>query len=104
MKNIILNFKDRIAFSDEKANKIEIAESERSRVNLWCLDKGQQITPHVHDGDHIWVILKGKGAFLGAEIPRDVEEGSVLFLPTGNSHGIENTGEDGLVFLSISAG
>ncbi|GBE13983.1 cupin domain protein [bacterium BMS3Abin14] len=105
MQSLILDCRSQIVFSDEKANKIPIAESDRSRVNLWCLGSGQHIHPHVHDGDHIWVILEGKGTFFGEENTRkEVGPDTVLFLPAGSSHGIENAHEEGLVFLSISAG
>lgn len=104
MKNLILDYRSQTVFSKKKANRIPIAASDRSRINLWCLSPGQHIQPHVHDGDHIWVVLEGRGTFLGKDTKSGLGADTVLFLPAGNSHGIENTGEEGLVFLSVSAG
>lgn len=98
------DYQDKIAYSQEKANKVSLGETPQSRTTLWCLLPGQHIHPHEHAGDHIWVILEGTGTFLGAGGPRPVAPGTVLLAPQGESHGIDNQGSSGLVFVSISAG
>ena len=99
------NYQDKIAFSNEKANKVALGETAHGRATLWCLLPEQGIKPHIHAGDHYWVVLEGEGNYLaeGAE-PVSVKPGVVLVAPAGESHGIENTGSEGLVFVSISAG
>jgi len=92
-----------IAYSDEKASKIPVASSDTSRANLWCLKTGQEIHPHVHEGDHIWVVMEGAGNYLDGEKKMPVKKGDIIFVPAGLPHGIENDGEEGLVFVSISA-
>ena len=96
------NYQEKIAYSQEKANKVQLAATAHSRSTLWCLLPGQHIHPHVHAGDHIWVILEGRGRFLG-DSPREVEPGTVLVAPEGIAHGIDNAGSEGLVFVSVSA-
>lgn len=91
-----------ITYSDEKASKISVASSDHSRVNLWCLKKGQGIHPHVHNGDHVWVVMEGSGNYLDGEKKQPVKKGDILFVPAGLPHGIENDGEGGLVFVSVS--
>jgi len=103
MTTVFHDYKDKVAFNKEKAGKIALAETPHSRTTLWCLLPGQHIHPHVHAGDHIWVILEGTGKFLG-DTPREVVPGTVLVAPEGIAHGIDNTGHEGLVFVSISAG
>lgn len=103
MPTFFHDYTDKVAYSKEQANKIILAETPHSRTTLWCLLPGQHIHPHVHAGDHIWVILEGAGRFLG-DSPRDVEPGTVLVAPDGISHGIDNTGSEGLVFVSVSVG
>ncbi len=105
MNTTFCNYQDKVAFSAEGANKVILAGTEHSRTTLWCLAPGQHIHPHVHAGDHIWVVLEGRGTFLGApgeETP--VAAGTVLTAPAGLPHGINNDGDQGLVFVSISAG
>lgn len=99
------DYRDKICYSDEKACKVVLTECVHARTTLWCLKPGQHIHPHVHAGDHVWVILEGEGLFLtegGVEQP--IKQGTILSAPAGISHGIDNTGSCGLVFTSISAG
>lgn len=103
MPTFFHDYTDKVAYSKEQANKIILAETPHSRTTLWCLLPGQHIHPHVHAGDHIWVILEGAGRFLG-DSPCDVAPGSVLVAPDGIAHGIDNTGSEGLVFVSVSVG
>lgn len=103
MPTFFHDYTDKVAYNKDQANKIILAETSHSRTTLWCLLPGQHIHPHVHTGDHIWVILEGAGRFLG-DSPRDVEAGAVLVTSEGIAHGIDNTGSEGLVFVSVSAG
>ncbi|MDT8441199.1 MAG: cupin domain-containing protein [Desulfuromonadales bacterium] len=105
MNIAVCDYRDKIAYSDDKAHKVVINEAAHARTTLWCLKPGQHIHPHVHAGDHVWVILEGAGRFLGASGNDDpVSAGAVLVAPAGLAHGIENTGSSGLVFVSVSAG
>ena len=99
------DYRAQVLFSDEKAQKVVLTEAAHARTTLWCLKPGQKIVPHVHAGDHVWVVLEGTGQFLSDEAaPVAVQPGTILSAPAGISHGIENTGAEGLVFASISAG
>jgi quercetin dioxygenase-like cupin family protein len=99
------DYREQIAYSDEKANKVVLNEAAHARTTLWCLKPGQHIHPHIHAGDHVWVVLEGHGQFLcDGKADRPVAPGTVLIAPTGIPHGIDNTGSEGLVFVSISAG
>jgi len=104
MQTQFWDYQEKIAYSQEKANKVTLAETEFSRTTLWCLLPGQHIHAHVHAGDHIWVVLEGEGTFLGDGGPQPLQPGVTLVAPQGQSHGVENSGSQGLVFLSISAG
>jgi quercetin dioxygenase-like cupin family protein len=99
------DYRDRISYNDDKAGKVVLTVCDHARTTLWCLKPGQQIQPHVHSGDHVWVVLEGEGRFLseGCE-PVTISAGSILSAPAGISHGVENEGSRGLVFASISAG
>lgn len=99
------DYQEKIAYNQEKANKVQLGATGISRATLWCLLPGQHINPHVHAGDHIWMVLEGEGEFLQeANEPISIQPGMVLLAPAGESHGVNNTGREGLVFLSVSAG
>ena len=101
---MLIDYQEKIAYSDKKANKVAISATALSRTTLWCLLPGQQIKPHVHKGDHIWVVLEGEGRLLGVAGEPALSPGFTATLPSGEPHGVINTGSVGLVFLSISAG
>lgn len=99
------NYRDKVNYSDEKACKIILSECVHARTTLWCLKPGQHIHPHVHAGDHVWVVLEGEGLFLSdGQEKLPISPGTILSAPAGISHGVENNGSAGLIFASISAG
>ncbi len=99
------NYRDQVIYSNEKANKVVLTECDHARTTLWCLKPGQHIHPHVHAGDHVWVVLEGEGLFLSEDQEHlPVSPGTILSAPAGISHGMENSGAQGLIFASISAG
>jgi len=104
MKTVSCDYREMIAYSEEKANKVVIAELDHSRTTLWCLLPGQQIKPHEHAGDHVWSVLEGSGSYLSDDEPLPITPGSLVVVPAGKPHGVVNNGTQGLVFLSISAG
>ncbi len=105
MKIEIWDYKDKVTFDKAKAAKVVLAETDHSRTTLWCLLPGQHIHPHVHKGDHIWLVLEGEGMFLSeGKPPSEISSGTLLVAPAGTSHGVENSGREGLVFVSVSAG
>ncbi|MBW2450944.1 MAG: cupin domain-containing protein [Deltaproteobacteria bacterium] len=98
-------YQEHIRYNDAKAEKTILAKTAHTQTTLWCLKPAQKISPHVHAGDHVWVVLEGEGRFLSeASDGIHVKAGSILSAPAGLSHGIENTGSLGLVFISVSAG
>jgi len=101
----ITDYQEKIVYSDEKANKVVLEETAFSRSTLWCLLPGQKIAPHIHAGDHVWTVFEGEGNYLSEEkAPVAIAPGTILVALAGESHGVENTGDKGLVFLSVSAG
>ena len=83
--------------------KNPVASGAHSRVTVWRLDPGDQIRPHVHAGDHVWVVTEGSGWFLTPEAEHPVGAGTLVFVPEGEPHGMRAS-EEGLRFVSVSAG
>ncbi len=101
----IWDYQRYISYNQEKANKVVLGSTDLCRATLWCLLPGQHIHPHVHAGDHTWLVLEGTGEFLQKDQPPvDISPGSLLLTPAGESHGVSNIGKEGLVFVSITAG
>lgn len=97
-------YRDHVEFNQEKANKVPLGTGAHSRTTLWCLLPGQGIKPHVHAGDHVWIVLEGEGEFLTDTDSTPIRPGTVLTAPAGGAHGVTANSSDNLVFLSISAG
>jgi quercetin dioxygenase-like cupin family protein len=103
MKNLILDIQKLKKFNDEKPHKETIWTGDTSRINLMNLKPGQEIKPHVHDGDHIWVVLEGKGEFLSSDQEaQEIHTGNIVIAPEGEAHGIRNNTDENLVFASIT--
>lgn len=98
----ITRLSDCSCFSLEKASKAVLAEGAHARVTLWCLEAGQEIHPHAHDGDHAWTIVEGEGWLLTGGAEQPVAAGSFVFAPAGEVHGMRATTP--LRFVSVSAG
>ncbi len=103
MENLILDIENFKKFGDEKPNKETMWERDKSRMNLMNLKPGQEIKPHVHDGDHIWVVLEGSGEFLSSDNdPQPIGIGKIVVAPEGKDHGVRNNTDENLVFASIT--
>ena len=81
-----------------------ITESVDAAVIGWCVKPGQRISAHVHpDGQDTWTILSGCGRYCvsahGESIA--IAEGDVVIAHRGEVHGVLNTGQEDLVFISV---
>lgn len=67
---------------------------------------GQEQEVHVHPSTtHAWVIMSGTGeATLGEERHETVGPGMLCVHPHGTIHGLRNTGDKPLMYLTISMG
>ena len=91
-----------VTFSKAEPARVLLSTGAHSRVTLWCLEPGQEIHPHSHAGDHVWVVQEGDGWYLAADGERAVSAGAMVFAPAGEVHGMRARGR--LVFVSVSAG
>ena len=80
-------------------------ETMRNRARLFArmkLPPGSSVGLHRHDGEfEIYYILSGEGVFHdnGKDVP--IKAGDVCFTDSGESHSIENTGDENLEFLAV---
>ncbi len=64
--------------------------------------KGQKIPLHNHSEDHEIYVLTGQGKFYNDESKVEIaNEGDFVYIPPNERHGIDNIGEDNLIFLCL---
>jgi quercetin dioxygenase-like cupin family protein len=81
-----------------------VTESPDAVVVAWSLKPGQEIAAHVHpNGQDTWTILSGSGDYyLDASGARQsIAVGDVVVAPIGAVHGVLNSGDGPLVFISV---
>lgn len=62
------------------------------------------VEPHTHDvAEQIYYVVSGTGMVQVEDQKTLVHPGYTLFFPPGVVHGIENTGDEDLVFFVVSA-
>ena len=104
MKTLILDIQKIKKFDDEKRYQETLWADEHSTIKLICMKPGQEITTHTHHGNHIWIILEGKGEFLSSDRePQSVDVGKIVIVPPLVEHGIRNAEKENLVLASITA-
>ena len=81
-----------------------ISESADATVVAWYVKPGQRISAHVHpDGQDTWTVLSGCGEYHvsanGESIA--IAKGDVLIAHRREVHGVLNTGQEPLIFVSV---
>ncbi len=104
MKTQILDVQKLKKFNDEKRHQETIWSDKQGRINLLCLKPGQEITTHTHHGNHIWIVMEGRGEFLSAgKDPQPIDVGKIVIVPALEEHGIRNAAKENLVIASIAS-
>ena len=97
-----INLDDLIAFDkDARLVRKKIVQSELIVSEIVCYEPSQFTKTHVHPHqDEIFFCMRGRGIVTFADrddIP--VEQGSVVFVPSGIEHGVETVGDERLVLV-----
>jgi quercetin dioxygenase-like cupin family protein len=90
--------------NDGEPLRTVIAESAAAVIVAWHLNPGQSIAAHIHpQGQDTWTILSGAGDYqldaLGTCQP--IGAGDVVVAPIGAVHGVVNSGDEPLMFISV---
>lgn len=84
----------------EKFYKTTLFRTEALMIGLNCLEPGQVQKPHVHDDqDKFYYVVEGEGRFWLGQEQVSVAVGEVVWVPAGQSHGVENRGDGRLTLL-----
>lgn len=66
------------------------------------LKPGEEVGYHIHTGEsEQYYIISGKGEYSDNGKIVEVAPGTVTYTPSGEGHGIKNTGRDMLVFIAL---
>jgi quercetin dioxygenase-like cupin family protein len=81
-------------FDAAKMQKLNLFETERFFLDVYCLLPGQSQKQHAHPGnDKLYAVLEGKVVAQVAGEEQELEPGQVVLVPAGDEHGIVNRGE-----------
>jgi quercetin dioxygenase-like cupin family protein len=81
-----------------------IAETPDAVIVAWYIQPGQEIAAHVHpQGQDTWTILSGRGDYYldRSGKQQSIEMGDVVIAPAGAIHGVVNSSDESLVFISV---
>ena len=66
------------------------------------VEPGAEQKPHSHGPQQVYVITRGTGRMVVGEEQREVREGQMVFIPPEVEHGIVNTGDEVLTYVSAA--
>jgi quercetin dioxygenase-like cupin family protein len=78
-------------FDPAKMQKLNLFETGRFFLDVYCLEPGQAQKAHAHAGsDKVYAVLEGSiHARVGSE-EQELRAGEAVLAPAGSEHGIEN--------------
>ncbi len=95
---------NQIAFSPEKMKKVNLFTTDRMFCDVYCLEPGQEQTPHTHVGsDKIYYVLEGQATVRIGQETRELGVGNLAMAPSGTEHGVSNTSANQLTVLVFMA-
>lgn len=91
-------------FGDAKMTKVNLFETPRFFLDLYCLRPGQAQKVHSHaENDKVYCVLRGEARVtVGAET-RTLREGEAVLAAAGEPHGVENASAAEAVCLVFMA-
>jgi quercetin dioxygenase-like cupin family protein len=91
-------------FDAAKMQKINLFETERFFLDVYCLEPGQAQKAHAHAGsDKVYAVLEGTvQARIGGE-SRELQAGEAVLAEAGSEHGIENRSQARAAVLVLMA-
>ena len=66
------------------------------------VEPGSRQAPHSHGPQQVYVITRGAGRMRVGDEERDLSEGQMVFIPPDTEHGIVNTGDETLTYISAA--
>ncbi len=86
-----LSYQSVVAFRPDRFTPVPVAENERARVLLVCLEPGQFIPVHRPGVDLTLVVLEGEGRLVTGDREGAARPGVIAFVPAGEARGLKAT-------------
>jgi quercetin dioxygenase-like cupin family protein len=94
------NYSSFVSFQAGRYGKSTLFENEHILVGLNCLEPGQGMEKHAHEFQcRFYLVLEGNGRVWVGDEQKEVEKGMVIWVPSGHTHRILNTGTERMVML-----
>jgi quercetin dioxygenase-like cupin family protein len=82
---------DRRQFDPSKMQKLNLFETPRFFLDVYCLEPGQAQKPHRHEGaDKVYAVLEGEIVARVGDEEEPLRAGEAVLAPAGLDHGVEN--------------
>ena len=78
------------------------SKSKEISIQITDVDPGEMQFLHSHEQEQCYYILRGKGLMIIDEETEEVKEGDAIYIPSGATHGIKNTGKIKLQYLTAN--
>jgi len=91
--SILIQRLDTRRFDAAKMQKLNLFETSRFFLDVYCLEPGQAQRPHRHEtADKVYVVLEGEVLVRIGEESATVGAGAAVLAPAAFDHGVENPG------------
>jgi quercetin dioxygenase-like cupin family protein len=101
MTAVLTFYKSAVAFRQDRFRPVVVAETERIRVLLMCLEPDQDIPVHRPAIDLTLIVLEGDGEMTAGDRESPVSPGAVVVVPAGAARGLRAKGR--LVALAVAS-
>jgi len=64
---------------------------------------GSEQPVHMHEPEQCYYIIKGKGLMVVEHETKEVTSGDAIYIPSNKRHGIKNTGDEVLEYLTANS-
>ena len=91
-------------YDGAKMQKINLFETERFFLDVYCLEPGQSQKAHAHEGsDKVYAVLEGTVVAQVAGEERELRPGEAVLVPAGEEHGVVNRSDKRVALLVFMA-
>ena len=91
------------AAKENEAYRRVLVTAGKSQLVLMSLLPGEEIGTEVHDGDQVLYIVDGEGLAIIDGAKKEIDKGSIVFVPAGAQHNIVNTDDDSMKLFTVYA-
>jgi quercetin dioxygenase-like cupin family protein len=97
-----VNISDARTFSLRDVQRRDLLKSDGLHVELLCFEAGQRDADVTREHDRVYQVLEGEVIVRGEGPPRRLGKGTLLSVPAGTTHTLENAGGGLLVVMATS--